>query len=116
MNPRPLRQTHRFRMTLIVIAILVATSCEIHRAQNQQTTEGDLKKIYERLMEASKNKDEKVLREVLTDDYSQVTASGDVRDKERRIKDTLSNEALDSYTIESFRARVYSDSAVAVPT
>jgi len=65
-------------------------------------------------MKASKDKDERVLREVLADDYSQVTASGDIRDKERRIRDTLSNEALASYTIESFRARVYSDSAVAL--
>ena len=107
------------REGLFAISIVILVSCSQNRAPEQRSTivsENDLRKLYERLMDASKGKgDEKILRQVLADDYTQVTASGDRRDKEKRISDTLSGESpMTSYVIEEFRPRIYGDSAIAV--
>ena len=78
------------------------------------TVEKELRMLYERLLLASKNRDEKTLREILTEDYSQVTADGKVRTKASRIKETLSSEdKTDILALESFQLHVYQNAAVA---
>ena len=74
----------------------------------------ELKALYEKLLFASRTRDETMLRKILTEDYSQVTADGRVRTKAIRIEETMSqdnqNELLN---LESFDVFFYRDSAVA---
>src|SRR5207244_4093112 len=71
--------------------------------------------LYERLLLASKKKDEKALREILTDDYSQVMADGKIRTRAMRISDTLSaGDTTEILTLESFQAQVYQNAAVGI--
>jgi hypothetical protein len=82
---------------------------------SEAATKKELKALYERLLTASQKKDEKALREILSDSYSQVTADGRIRTKEIRINETLSpDDKIDDLRLESFEPRVYQDSAVAI--
>jgi ketosteroid isomerase-like protein len=75
----------------------------------------ELRDIYERLLKAARQKDEKTLRDILTEDYTQVTADGRIRSKEARISETLqSTDELSTLTLEDFKLRVYSGAAIAL--
>ena len=81
----------------------------------KNNTVAKLRALYVRFLDASRLKDEKALREIMTDDYSQVLVDGRQRTKEIRIKETmttnLNEEVLE---LKEFSARVYGDAAVAV--
>jgi hypothetical protein len=78
------------------------------------TVENSLRQLSERLLVASKAKDEKALREILTDDYSQVTADGKIRTRTTRIADTLLLEDnTEVLSLDSFDVHLYENAAVA---
>src|SRR5436853_7080858 len=113
-------QAMSYRQLLVVsvlaLAVCLISQCAVKESAKESTaqTEQAIRAVYERLLKASKEKDEKALREVLADDYSQVTADGKLRSKEQRVKETLqSTEQIHSLVLEDFQPRVYSGAAIA---
>lgn len=109
------------RQPLIALALAVAvcltSQCTTTQPAKESTAQAEkaIRDVYERLLKASKERDEKALREVLADDYSQVTADGRIRSKEQRIKETLQpNDQVNSITLDDFQPRVYADTAIAL--
>jgi hypothetical protein len=88
-------------------------------SQTAEKTSGDtlkkeLQALYEKLLVASKTRDEATLRNILTDNYSQVTPGGRVRTKTIRINETISREdEIEVLNLDSFDVYIYRASAVA---
>ena len=106
-----------FYFTALVFALNIFIGIDSYGQQlspKETKIEKTLKDLYERLLLTSKNRDEKALREILTDKYSQVTNSGRIRTKEIRIKETLSPDDVNEIlALESFKLYVYQNVAVA---
>jgi hypothetical protein len=77
-------------------------------------TEKVLHGVFERLLKAAERKDEKTLREILTNDYTQVTADGRIRSKEDRVKETIQSNDSVTLFLEDFRVRSYKTAAIAL--
>lgn len=78
------------------------------------TLQIELKALYEKLLLASKDKDQQTLDKILTANYSQVTADGRVRTKEIRIKETMQTDVkVEILNLEEFNLFLYGNAAIA---
>lgn len=114
-------KTHKSFLHLLILSLVAAAaigsgSVLAQSGKAPETRTGkELRGLYEQLLRASKEKDEKVLRRILTDDYLQVTADGRIRSKRDRINETLDpKDQTLMLSLEDFRLRIYSDAAIAL--
>jgi uncharacterized protein (TIGR02246 family) len=103
---------------IFVCALLFAlpTLSQTRKQQLADEKTGDaLMDLYDRFVEASRVRDEATLKQIMTDDYTQVTASGRFRTKEIRIRDTVEDkgQALE-VMVKEFTPRIYGNAAIAV--
>lgn len=99
---------------LLTFCLAVTSFSQPAPKSTNQTAEKELKELYEKLLLASKEKDEATLKQILTKNYSQVTAEGRVRTKDIRLQETMSSELKDQIlTLESFEVFIYEKAAVA---
>ena len=92
---------------------LPAFAQNVKPAKNDTMTE--LRAVYVRFLDASRLKNEKALKEIMTDDYSQVLPDGRQRTRDIRITETMQGNSKDEVLeLKEFSARVYGDAAVAV--
>ena len=103
----------------IALAVVIATSASAQTSpsnnKGMSQVEKTLRKLYERLLVASKEKDEKTLRQILTENYTQVVDDGRIRTRDVRIKETLSpDDVVEVLSLEKFELFPYQNSAVAV--
>ena len=90
------------------------TALAFNQTEPIKSVEKELKVLYEQLLLASKNKDEQTLRQILTENYSQVTADGRVRTKAIRLQETMSpNQKDELLGLETFDVFIYENAAVA---
>src|SRR5689334_23288364 len=115
-------KTHKPFLPLVILSLAAAVvaigsgGVLAQSAKASETRTGkELRALYEQLLKASKEKDEKILRRILTDDYMQVTATGRIRSKQDRINETLDpKDQTLMLSLEDFRLRVYGDAAIAL--
>ena len=111
-----LRRIPHFIVFVVLLNVYPTVNASGQGEQRTQTyaVEKQLKNLYEKLLLASKTKDEAVLRQILTNNYSQVTADGRVRTKAIRLKETmLPDHTTELLVLESFDVFVYTNAAVA---
>src|ERR1051325_2450249 len=76
-------------LTFVSSLLLISEAKASPAVTQNKKLEEELKALYEKLLDASKKKDEKALHEILADSYTQVVDGGRIRTKEIRIKETL---------------------------
>ena len=111
-----LSRVSRFIALALLLNVYPTLNAPAQNAQKNQThaIEKRSKDLYEKLLLASKTKDEAALRQILTENYSQVTDEGKVRTKAIRLQETMSSDAkIELLTLETFDVFVYANAAVA---
>lgn len=104
---------YRFTAVPLLLGVVLALQSPTQTASTKPS-KNELKDLYEKLLAASKNKDESTLRQILTEDYSQVTADGRVRTKAIRLRETMStDQTTEVLALETFDVFVYENAAVA---
>ena len=106
-------EIYRFTAVLLLLSlVLPLQSCT--QTPPIKPSEKELRDLYEKLLVASKNQDDSTLRQILTEDYSQVTAEGRVRTKAIRLQETMSpDNKTEILALETFDVFVYENAAVA---
>jgi hypothetical protein len=113
------RLLHRLVILILLVAAPMPMGVSVGFSQSAKGPAKQLEKklqdTYKELLRATQLKDEKSLRKILANDYTQVTADGRVRSKAERVKETLqSTDKITTLSLEDFQLRVYSDAAIAL--
>ena len=96
------------RLTLIALAASLSISCSAFAANSDAQRLLDLE---QRWLDVAMQRDIPALKEILADDFVDVTYQGGLRDKADHLKSTLA-PAKTRQTLEELKVRLYGDTGI----
>jgi len=106
---------------ILILLFVLLSSCATAQNKNSNKTEGELKELVNRMVEAQFNTHDKtILEEIYSDDFMEIIASGTVNNREKAINsyDSSDKSLRDRIKTEAsaneFSIRIYDDFAIVI--